>query len=429
MRNGFSKMFNSEIKKGEKISRKKYAFFFDQIKLLDLKTISVGFYFFSVIIFSYWHDLQVRAYFYSSVLLICSFIFHFIRTKEQIWFFNKYLILYYLLFLFCIISFLVGPKFENDVQMITSFCKVILSLFLISNLVRNRYTFIFVLLVISLSSWVIFYLNYDFILIAREETTRLYGFVDDPNRLAYILVTVIWATLCLCFIIKSKWKYLILINFIPCSYMIYLTGSRKSFISLAFLPSLVFIFHHQFLIKKNKDKLFVCGLYCVISILIVCGISFSPHSKRFKQGIEVLRDGSKSKIYRVRYTIAAYNMFKESPFLGKGFNQFRHIADKYHAPNRYSHSTLLELSANSGIVGLSLYFGSIFYLFFGIKKCLNLKIPEEDLLILRFGLILIILFFVLSIFAIMYLDKLYWPLLAVYAGYLKFLVINKEVGI
>ncbi len=398
----------------------------------NMKTFMVGFYFFSTIIFSYWYNLQLKPYLFSLILSFCYFSYYLMKTNEKIWFFNKYIFLYYSLFLFCIISFLIGPKFEHDVQMILTFFKVVLSIFFISNLVRTKHTFLLILFVFSFSSWVIYYLNYDFILIAREETTRLYGFINSPNRLGYLLITVIWATLCLCFIFKSKWRFLILINLAPCLYMIFLTGSRKSLLSLAFLPFLLFIFHIRFLLKENKGKFFVLGLYCLITIVIVFSIVVSPQGKRFKKAVkqsaEILRDGKKAPINRVRYTVAAYNMFKESPFFGKGFNQFRHIGRQYHAPRgKYSHSTVLELIANSGIIGFILYFGSLFYLFFGIKQCINLEISEKEKIILRFGLILIVLMVILNIFAVMYIDKLYWPLLAAYAGYSKSLMLFKKV--
>lgn len=397
---------------------------------LDVKTILVGFYFFSTIIFSYCHALQIRVFFYSSVLLSCYFLFHFYKTKEQIWFFNKYLILYYLLFLFCVISFLVGPKFGSDVQAITSFFKVVFVLFLVSNLVKDKQTFLFVLLVISFSSLFLFYSNYDLILLANEEGKRLYGTFNDPNQLGYVLLVVIWATVCIFFILENKWKYLILVNLLPALYMVFHTGSRKVFLALILFPFLVFFFHGHFIFKKKSiNKIFYYGLFFLIIILVVCGIAVSPHSKRFKQVGDLLQHGTNLKINRVLYAKAAYSMFIESPVFGKGFNQFRHKVNQYYSPkDKYSHSTLLELLANSGIIGVILYFGSIFYLFYGIKQCLNLRIPEKDIIILRFGLILILLMLLLNIFAVMYFHKLYWPLLAAYAGYTRSLMFDARAG-
>ncbi len=398
---------------------------------LDIKTILVGFYFFSTIIFSYWHEIQIRAFFYSSVLLICYFLFHLYKTNERIWFLNKYLMLYYLLFIFCAISFFIGPRLESDVQTITSFFKVVLILFLMSNLVKTQYTLTFILLVISLSSLLLFYLNYDLVLIAGREAKRLYGTYNDPNQLGYVLIVSIWATLSVFFTLESKWKYFLLINLAPSLYMIFLAGSRKVFLALILLPFLLFFSHGRFSFKKGgMNKFFYYGLFCLILISIIAGVAVSPHGKRFKQVGDLVEQGVNLNINRVLYAKAAYKMFIESPFVGKGFNQFRHLVNQYSDPeDKYSHSTILEILANSGIIGFILYFGSLFYLFYGIKECIRLKIPDKDLILLRFGLILILLMLILNIFAVMYFHKLYWPLLAAYTGYLRSLGIREKVEV
>ena len=392
--------------------------------------ILVGFYFFSTIVFSYWDELQIRCYFYSSVLLVCYFIFYYFKIKEFKWDINKYLILYYSLFLFCVISFLAGPKFDNDIQLITFFSKVVLIVFIISNLVKDQRTFMFTLLMISLSSLFLFYFNYEYILIAGKEGQRLYGTFDQPNELATILIVIIWATLCIFFALKSKWRYLLLINFALSFYMVLLTGSRKGFFALILLPFLVFYFHGRIVLRKMSrfNKFFCYSLFLFTIFAVICGIAISPQHKRIKKMVVRLNSNSTTWGRPLHYR-STYRMFMESPVFGKGFNQFRHIAHKYGSPAKktYSHSTFLELLANTGIVGLFLYLGAVFYIFYGITKSLNLNLSDRDLVVLRFGQILIILMLFCNLFAGMYAHTVFWPLLAAYVGYFRSFEIGKKI--
>jgi O-antigen ligase len=270
-------------------------------------------------------------------------------------------------------------------------------------------------------------------LIAGKEGQRLFGTFDQPNQLATILIVIIWATVCIFFALKSKWRYLLLINFVLSFYMLLLTGSRKGFFVLILLPVLVFYFHGRIALRKMSrlNKFFCYSLFLFTILAVICGIAISPQHKRIKKMVVRLNSNSITWGRPLHYR-STYRMFMESPVFGKGFNQFRHIAHKYGSPTKkkkYSHSTFLELLANTGIVGLFLYLGAVFYIFYGITKSLNLNLSDRDLVVLRFGQILIILMLFCNLFAGMYAHTVFWPLLAAYVGYFRSFGIDKKIGL
>ncbi|MCK5310971.1 MAG: O-antigen ligase family protein [Desulfobacteraceae bacterium] len=290
----------------------------------------------------------------------------------------------------------------------------------------------FTLFVISLSSLVFFYLDFDMILIASKEAARLHGTINDPNQLSTLLIVIIWANLCLMFTLKSKWRYLLLINLTLSFYMMLLTGSRKGFFAVILLSFLIFYFHGRISLQKKtrrSNRIFYYSLFFLLTFIVVCGVAVSPHGKRRIKHMVVTLNAEHITWGRPLHYRSTYRMFLESPILGKGFNQFRYIAYKYGSPKKgvYSHSTFLELLANTGIVALFLYLGAVFYIFYGISKSLKLNITDKDNVILRFGQILIVLMLFCNLFSGMYAHKLLWPLLAVYVGFFNSLGTGKKV--
>ncbi|OGJ94873.1 MAG: hypothetical protein A2487_14105 [Candidatus Raymondbacteria bacterium RifOxyC12_full_50_8] len=394
----------------------------------DLKTILVGFYFFSSAIFSYWQESETRVFFYSSALLVLFYIPHFIKKIHPVIEINQYLKTYYIFFILCGISYIYLPSSDTDTHAIISLMKITVITFIVSNFIKSRNELLFVFFIISCSSLVLYNINQEQILVSRYLTSmnyrggaaRLAGTIGNANEMAMISIVSIWASLCLYCVFRSKLKYLILFNIVPSMVIIFMSGSRKGLLSVVFLFLMVYYFHIRHTIKKDIiHKVLITSFFVMLFSLTIVSIARSPFGDRLMNLVK-LNYTSDSDVERIGFAKSAVLMFAESPFCGKGFNQFRHLSHIYGSKEgSYAHSTFFELLADNGFIGVCLYFGTFLMILIGIKRTLAIDQSKEDAVVLKFGIILIILVLFYNFFAVMYGHKLFWPLLAAYAGYIS----------
>ena len=213
------------------------------------------------------------------------------------------------------------------------------------------------------------------------------------------------------FQLNKKNEYLFYFSLIILFFSILITGERAS--TLSFFISIFFIF---LLVKEQRKYLFLTSL--VLIILTVISMSFSNQLKsRYLDyplrvlGIETHYEQKKEnlnsrikKIYNKKVTLTesvdnfsqnshwghhyriAYAMFKDRPFNGFGFKQFRLVCANYSylfkdektqkkvdiniGCSTHPHNYILELMSEQGIFGMIIFFLIIFYY---IKNALDIK--------------------------------------------------------
>ena len=164
---------------------------------------------------------------------------------------------------------------------------------------------------------------------------------------------------------------------------IILTGDRAPLIILFILFVLIIIFENN-IRKKATLLFFICFL--IFSLMFF----FSKYTKyRFVTNIteySITQKSDNSSISKIKkiiidnpwtaHYLTAFEIFKDSPLLGKGIRSFRYECEKYpdikssYANSRCSthpHNLFLEILSEVGIVGLILFI-LIFYEFIKIKK-------------------------------------------------------------
>ena len=167
--------------------------------------------------------------------------------------------------------------------------------------------------------------------------------------------------------IKTK-KKLILVPYTITVIFMLLTGSKKVFISI-FLGITMYIMYDGIKFKK------VLLLFFIVSVLIVAILSNSSlynvmgartvsflDTIGFIENTSQTRDESTS--VRLKLINTALKLFMEKPFFGWGYNVTARVSERHF----YSHNNYVELLANNGILGFSIYYGMLFFLFIRALK-------------------------------------------------------------
>lgn len=183
------------------------------------------------------------------------------------------------------------------------------------------------------------------------------GVTNNPNALGIIMAIGVC-----CVLYKIDMKKLIhsIFLFLIISLLLYtaiISGSRKSFLGIVLVIVFWIIFVAFKEIKRTKLKgivlgtlLFILG-YIIFNSTLKDSLLFSRLDVLFTSGSDI-----RTGMYDV-----AFDLFKQSPIVGIGFNNYR-VLSGY---GTYSHSTYAEALACTGLIGVILYFSSYLVL---IKK-------------------------------------------------------------
>lgn len=214
------------------------------------------------------------------------------------------------------------------------------------------------------------------------------SYSTNPNALAISMVIGVF-----CILYKLNFQYRIrsivqLSEMLLFFYILLLTGSRKALFSYIFIIFFWSIFvPKKFSLKKNrKISLQSVSLTIIIGAIVI--IIAKSSNLEIINRIKNLLDNSGDDVRREMY-IVAFDLFKQHPFIGIGFNNYRYVTRFF----TYSHSTYAEVISCTGIIGTILYF--IPYII-QIKKVLKLT-QNKDINIkknakLLIGLIGILIF-------------------------------------
>lgn len=399
----------------------------NKIVIPDIGAILASLYFFIAINFSYWHENQSRYYFLICVVMILYFPFHYFFKNKLQYKKDSSINFYLLLVVYSIASFFLFKRYEGNLDILISFLKVAVIFLITFYYVDSKNKLVLVLIVLSVCAPVMYKFNQEYILLSRlslqmgmQGGTRLAGTLANANQIAMISMASLWASSCLFFYIKNNvLRCVVLLPIIPAIYITLLSGSRKGLISIVLLAVLIIFFHVRHKVSKEMFKryTFYMTAFCLIFYISI-SVANTPFGNRLIELIQ-LDTHSSSDTQRIGFMQASIKMWIESPVWGKGFNNFRNLSHQYGGTSgSYAHSTLWELLADLGLIGILLYFGMIYKLFKKMLAFLKNTIDEGDRILLKFGLFLIVIIVFYNMFAVMYFHKVFIPLIAAYSGYL-----------
>lgn len=176
----------------------------------------------------------------------------------------------------------------------------------------------------------------------------------NPNSLGILLTIGIFCLLSQLDVTKMMNIVFVSAGTLICLYTIILTASRKSLLAASFLLVYWLLFSYSGALKKititRRMGTTIIIVFAAISFLYYITPVFNDSvmlhrlTNLFEQG-----DATRTGMYS-----EAYEFFLSSPLFGIGYNNYRLLS----VYGGYSHSTYAEALANTGFLGVILYFSA-----------------------------------------------------------------------
>jgi O-antigen ligase len=214
-----------------------------------------------------------------------------------------------------------------------------------------------------------------------EYDKRLAGTVGQANALANITASSIVAWVCLLFIFRGRWKWVVFPLMAIVSFrVLLLSGSRGGFVTAMFLIAAVswYMWRQGGLTKKVLFLvvfviLAIVLLFFAKELPIIRRFAAIPVALGFKSDIEVT-GGLESAIARMEIIREALKVFSRHPILGAGSGTFRMYSGYV-----YTHTTPFEFLYATGIVGTLFYYFVIVSGWFVLAKAKKLGRYNPDI--------------------------------------------------
>jgi len=209
--------------------------------------------------------------------------------------------------------------------------------------------------------------NFEIVLVGLMEKrlARTSSFMNDPNHYAIALVTMLPFSMYYVLIAKSKFlKILLVIGILLVMFSIFITFSRGALVSL-------FIMILYMLYREKKLKMIMSFIIGIILITSIITIFFPFMLEYFGQRIEMLTSGGDMSVsLRLLVLKGGINMFLDHPFLGVGAGNFIVYSRAYSflSEAKFAHNSFLEIGAELGVFGLTLFVLIIVLTIINLKK-------------------------------------------------------------
>ncbi len=240
--------------------------------------------------------------------------------------------------------------------------------------------FIIILFVLLIDSIFQFVFGYNLIGFMHDHKYRVTSFFGKDEVLGSYIARLFPFVLSLIIFSKEEFNFkintvLFILIFLSASLITLLSGERTSLI-LLILSIIMMLF------TCHKIRKLIFGIFIIVLIALTTIMSTSEKIKQrmFDQSISQLGFTSKSdrlvifsKTYEGHYIIAL-EMFKEKPILGHGPKTFRKFCSEPEnyvyefACTTHPHNILMQLLAETGLIGTLFYVCIFFFITFNLLK-------------------------------------------------------------
>lgn len=391
---------------------------------VSIGSILVGIYLFSVPAFSYSENLGLNIVpQIIGVLVVIYAVYSIIVSGSIIK--NTPLLVYFLFAVWCIITYTFSD-YTDDPETVQTLLKVAVITVSAGVLIRTKKDFNVSVSLLFLSIFLTFLLNFEDVIGFRSseeiaEMGRFSGTLENANTAALYSMTIIWVGFTIAITMRiSKMVFIFLmLGIIIAFFIVIFSGSRKGIIGLVIFAILLgWVFN-----KKYGQTLFR-SIFILLMALV--GIFFifqyildSPFFSRYESMISGGDSSLDKRIYLFKHAFYVWSSSLKNALMGVGIGNFHH----YNYLRLYSHSTITETLVCSGLVGFGLYFlgfGSVFVQSFRAYKVVTQQEKIQTLLIFVFLLML----FIFKIAAVMFYNRLFWPLTGVISAHVINLRLN-----
>lgn len=231
-------------------------------------------------------------------------------------------------------------------------------------------------------------------IIAMDFEERFGYDFGNVNTICFIFVLGIMFLVYVALKVK-KWAFLLLVPAGIMAFCALITGSRWGLISL--IVGLIILIY-QLIGKRYKIEFFISAIAIV---LVFVGLLQLPAFAAYKKHFLIIFDflagkstGSGSHAVRTAMFMDGIKLWIRNIFLGYGCDGF--LANTSYG--MYSHSSIIELLTNYGLIGFTLFFFPV------IKLLINTKYNKNNTFA-SFSKSLIILFLVYCFFAVWFMSK------------------------
>ncbi len=251
------------------------------------------------------------------------------------------------------------------------------------------------------------------------EEGRLAGTMGNANTFGLFAVTVCWLAILLVLIARARLVRGVAVCAVLLSAMVVLwTQSRKAMLGLPLSVGVSLMLLATTRSRHQSAKLWmqehwsgvVAGVAALVLTIVL--LAYSPYGVRVRDLLGGRMDASGAE--REMMLRAGMRLWGESPVFGAGLERFR-----LHYGGSYSHSTLVEILISTGGVGCALYFAALVS---AVRSTIAVaRDPTDDVVFCAavVATVLIVLFIFFNIFAVLYDDRMLWPLLGVLCGYAR----------
>ena len=382
------------------------------VRKIPLRGLAVGLYLFSVPVFSFSGELGLNAIpQLIGAALVLYALADLILTGEIRK--NVPLLLYILFALWSIVPGVFG-EYTNSTGHLNTLLKVMMITAAVSVLVKNKRDFTISLGLFFLSIFVTIWLNLEEISAMRtaEEITgtdRFAGTFANANTAAMFAMTIIWSGFTLMMISKRpvvSTLILFLGIFLSIMLIIY-SGSKKGYLGLGLFGLLA-----AWLVIKKPRKTFLgkAAVYLTAAGALF-GVFYLLYQSPFFYRVQTMFDeqySTDSRMYLFQTAMQVWGSSLKNFMMGVGLGNFKF----YNFLHVYSHSTIAETLACTGVIGFLLYFSSLGSMFLLYGRALPMLPPDQRTQVyLVFIMLLLILFF--NATAVLYTSRIFWPLLGI----------------
>jgi O-antigen ligase len=308
---------------------------------------------------------------------------------------KTYLFVFLALWIPLLISFIDAVNYKHSAHTVFPYIRFLFAgIFIINALSKNEKLLTFILsgIFVIITFWCVdasiqFIVGKNILGYPYRADIGLTGFFHPRNTISHICS--ILSTFCFLYVYKrtesSKW---LILSIIPLFLVVLLSGRRAAWVMLA-LSTLAFMYY-GFIYSENRTKFI--KFFSVISTIIILLLSVTiifhkPMNQRFISTMGLF-SGDYEKINEataIRLPIweTSYEIFKSNPINGIGPRGFRHVYKDFASDDDYfininavptqPHIIILEVLAETGLIGFIGYLIAFYLLMILIKKSRNKK--------------------------------------------------------
>jgi len=238
---------------------------------------------------------------------------------------------------------------------------------------------------------------------------RYAGRLANANLMAFYLLMIVWACVTSATLSSHKLRWFWLLPVLPALSVTMFTGSRKGLLGIPVTACLAYLSLRAATHRRRTWPSVVVG------VTLASAAGYLALNSVYASRLTGLSLGRADASFEGRSDMAwaGLEMWLANPVVGAGFEQFRGLSWQFGVTHEvYSHSTVIETLASTGLVGFTLYLLALASLAKQAVSRLRAGAERNR----RLGLAaswLVALFAFFSLFAVAYDRRFAWPVVGV----------------